>query len=114
MYPFLNFNNARFPIKGGLLHRRGGTVRHDAVAWGYARGADLRGVDIIQNCEVTGFQDREAVSVLGRGDHSSGYIGANKVGELAVAGSSSRVMEKGGYAPADREPCACRPLCPKG
>ena len=56
MYPFLNFDSARFPIKGGLLHRRGGTVRHDAVAWGYARGADLRGVDIIQNCEVTGFR----------------------------------------------------------
>jgi methylglutamate dehydrogenase subunit A len=50
MYPFLDFNNARFPIKGGILQRRGGTVRHDAVAWGYARGADSRGVDIIQNC----------------------------------------------------------------
>ncbi len=56
MYPFLDFDNARFPIKGGLLQERGGTVRHDAVAWGYARGADSRGVDIIQNCEVTGFQ----------------------------------------------------------
>ena len=41
MYPFLDFNNARFPIKGGMLQRRGGTVRHDAVAWGYARGADI-------------------------------------------------------------------------
>lgn len=55
MYPFLNTDNARFPIKGGLAQRRGGTVRHDAVAWGYARAADLNGVDIIQNCEVTGF-----------------------------------------------------------
>jgi heterotetrameric sarcosine oxidase beta subunit len=45
-----------FPIQGGLLQRRGGTVRHDAVAWGYARGADMRGVDIIQNCEVTGIR----------------------------------------------------------
>ena len=52
-------DNARFPIKGGLLQRRGGTVRHDAVAWGYARGADSRGVDIIQNCEVTGIKHRE-------------------------------------------------------
>ena len=43
-----------FPIQGGLLQRRGGTVRHDAVAWGYARAADALGVDIIQNCEVTG------------------------------------------------------------
>ena len=54
MVPFLDFDNARFPIRGGLLQRRGGTVRHDAVAWGYARAADRRGVDIIQNCEVTG------------------------------------------------------------
>lgn len=54
--PFLDFDNARFPIKGGLYHARGGTARHDAVAWGYARSADQHGVDIIQNCEVTGFQ----------------------------------------------------------
>ena len=40
MLPFLDFDNARFPIQGGLLQRRGGTVRHDAVAWGYARAAD--------------------------------------------------------------------------
>ena len=57
--PFLNFDNARFPIKGALVHRRGGTVRHDAVAWGYARSADQHGVDIIQNCEVTGFRIEE-------------------------------------------------------
>ncbi len=56
MYPFFDYDNARFPIKGGLLQRRGGTVRHDAVAWGYARGADSRGVDIIQRCEVTGIR----------------------------------------------------------
>ena len=56
MLPFLDFDNARFPIHGGLLQRRGGTVRHDAVAWGYARGADARGVDIIQNCEVKGIR----------------------------------------------------------
>ncbi|MES0862842.1 sarcosine oxidase subunit beta family protein [Ruegeria sp. SCPT10] len=93
LYPFLNFNNARFPIKGGLLHRRGGTVRHDAVAWGYARGADMRGVDIIQNCEVTGFRIENG-RVLGV-ETSRGYIGAKKVG-VAVAGSSSRVMEKAG------------------
>src|SRR5213082_1539540 len=47
---------ARFPIHGGLLQRRGGTVRHDAVAWGYARAADALGVDIIQQCEVTGIR----------------------------------------------------------
>ena len=65
MVPFLNFDNARFPIHGGLLQRRGGTVRHDAVAWGYARAADRRGVDIIQNCEVKGFriEDNRVVGV---------------------------------------------------
>ena len=91
MYPFLNFDNARFPIKGALMQRRGGTVRHDAVAWGYARGADMRGVDIIQNCEVTGFRVENG-KVLGV-ETSRGYIGAKKVG-VAVAGSSSRVMDK--------------------
>ena len=93
MYPWLNFDNARFPIKGGLLQRRGGTVRHDAVAWGYARGADRRGVDIIQNCEVTGFRITDG-RVLGV-ETSRGYIRAAKVG-VAVAGSSSRVMAKAG------------------
>ena len=56
--PFLDFDNARFPIKGGLLQARAGTARHDAVVWGYARGADQLGVDIVQNCEVTGFLAR--------------------------------------------------------
>lgn len=93
MAPFLNFDNARFPIKGGLLQPRGGTVRHDAVAWGYARGADSRGVDIIQNCEVTGFRIENGVC---KGvETSRGYIGAGKIG-VAVAGSSSRVMAKAG------------------
>ncbi|WP_107496553.1 sarcosine oxidase subunit beta family protein [Thalassobius sp. I31.1] len=93
LYPFLNFDNARFPIKGGLLHRRGGTVRHDAVAWGYARGADMRGVDIIQNCEVTGFRIEDG-TCLGV-ETTRGFIGAGKVG-VSVAGSSSRVMAKAG------------------
>jgi sarcosine oxidase subunit beta len=93
MYPFLNFDDARFPIKGGLLHRRGGTVRHDAVAWGYARGADMRGVDIIQNCEVTGLRI-EGGKVQGV-ETSRGYIGAGRVG-VSVAGNSSRVMALAG------------------
>ncbi|MBN7785086.1 sarcosine oxidase subunit beta family protein [Ponticoccus gilvus] len=92
-YPFLNTEDARFPIKGGLAQHRGGTVRHDAVAWGYARGADTHGVDIIQNCEVTGFRI-EGGRVLGV-ETSRGYIGAKKVASC-VAGSSSRVMEKAG------------------
>ncbi|WP_405401859.1 sarcosine oxidase subunit beta family protein [Paracoccus sp. Ld10] len=93
MAPYLNIDNARFPIKGGLLQRRAGTARHDGVAWGYARGADRRGVDLIQNCEVTGFRI-EAGRVTGV-ETSRGLIGARKVG-VAVAGSSSRVMSMAG------------------
>ncbi|GGG75048.1 sarcosine oxidase subunit beta [Salipiger pallidus] len=93
MYPFLNFDNARFPIKGGLLQRRAGTARHDGVAWGYARGADRAGVDLIQNCEVTGLRI-EAGAIKGV-ETTRGYIGAGKVG-VAVAGSSSRVMQMAG------------------
>ncbi len=91
--PFLNFDSARFPIKGGLLQPRGGTVRHDAVAWGYARGADRRGVDILQNCEVMGFRI-EGGKCLGI-ETTRGFIGAGKVG-VAVAGNSGQVMAKAG------------------
>ena len=90
-YPFLNVNNARFPIKGGLAQHRGGTVRHDAVAWGYARAADQLGVDIIQNCEVTGFRI-EGGKCLGV-ETSLGYIGGGKIASC-VAGSSGRLMAK--------------------
>ncbi|QDL90549.1 sarcosine oxidase subunit beta family protein [Paroceanicella profunda] len=89
MIPFLNYDNARFPVKGGLMQARAGTARHDGVAWGYARGADARGVDLIQNCEVTGFRI-EAGRVRGV-ETTRGYIGAGRVG-VAVAGSSGRVM----------------------
>lgn len=93
MYPWLNYDNARFPIKGGLLQRRGGTVRHDAVAWGYARAADRLGVDIIENAEVTGFRiDNGRISGV---ETTRGFIGANKVG-LAVAGNSSRAAALAG------------------
>ncbi len=93
LMPFLDFDNARFPIKGGLLQPRGGTVRHDAVAWGYARAADLRGVDIVQNCEVTGIRI-ESGKVAGV-DTAKGFIKAKKVG-LACAGNSSRVAAMAG------------------
>ena len=94
LVPFLDFDNARFPIQGGLVQRRGGTVRHDAVAWGYARGADQRGVDLIQNCEVTGIRI-EAGRVTGV-DTTRGFIGARKVG-LAVAGNTSRLAAMAGF-----------------
>jgi sarcosine oxidase subunit beta len=93
MVPFLDFENARFPIQGGLLQPRGGTVRHDAVAWGYARAADHRGVDIIQNCEVTGI--RVEGGVVKGVETTKGFIAANKVG-LACAGNSSRVAALAG------------------
>ncbi|MEM6385207.1 MAG: sarcosine oxidase subunit beta family protein [Pseudomonadota bacterium] len=91
--PYLNFDNARFPIKGGLRQERAGTARHDGVAWGYARAADQLGVDLIQNCEVTGF--RIEGGRLRGVETSRGAIEAKKVG-VAVAGSTSRVMEKAG------------------
>ncbi len=85
--------NARFPILGGLLQPRGGTVRHDAVAWGYARAADALGVDIIQRCEVTGIcVEREKVTGVRT---TLGEIGTSKIG-IAVAGHSSQVAAMAG------------------
>ena len=67
--PPLNISkNARYPVVGAALQRRGGTARHDAVAWGYARGASARGVHIIQNCEVTGIKRAANGAVTGRRD----------------------------------------------
>ncbi len=93
MYPFFDYDNPRFPIKGGLLQRRGGTVRHDAVAWGYARGADQLGVDIIQHCEVTGI--RQVKGVVTGVETTRGFIGCKKLG-LAAAGNSSEVVAMAG------------------
>ena len=84
---------ARYPIMGGLLQRRGGVARHDAVAWGYARGADARGVDIIQQCEVTGFE--RAGNSLTAIQTTRGTIRANKIG-IAVAGHSGHVAAMAG------------------
>ena len=85
--------DARFPVMGGLFQPRGGTARHDAIAWGYARGADGRGVDIIQNCEVTGMR-LEGGRITGV-ETTRGSIAANKVG-MAVAGHSSHVAAMAG------------------
>ena len=93
MLPYLDFDNARFPIYGGLLHPRGGSARHDAVAWGYARGADARGVDLIQNCEVTGI-DIEAGVVKGV-QTKRGAIRAKKVA-IVSAGRSGQVAALAG------------------
>ncbi len=91
--PYLDFDNIRFPVYGGLLHPRGGTARHDAVAWGYARGADKCGVDLIQNCEVTGI-DIEGGQVRGVRT-SRGVIRAKKVAMVA-AGRSGQVAAMAG------------------
>jgi heterotetrameric sarcosine oxidase beta subunit len=94
MAPFLNFEHARFPIQGGLLQRRGGTARHDAVVWGYARAASDRGVDIVQNCAVTGFL-RDATGRVTGVETSRGPILARKVA-LSVAGATSQVASMAG------------------
>jgi methylglutamate dehydrogenase subunit A len=93
LLPYLDFDDARFPIQGGLLQRRGGTARHDAVVWGYARSADRLGVDIIQNCEVIGI--RLANGRVSGVETTRGEIGAGKVA-IVVAGSSSRVAAMAG------------------
>ncbi len=85
--------DARFPVLGGLLQPRGGSVRHDAVAWGFAHSADERGIDIIQNCEVTGFQIKNG-SVHGV-ETTRGSIKAKKVA-IVVAGRSSLVADMAG------------------
>ncbi|UPY36397.1 sarcosine oxidase subunit beta family protein [Sediminicoccus sp. KRV36] len=86
MCPLIDLDNARFPVLGGLLQRRGGTARHDAVAWGFAHAADARGVDIIEHCEVTSMII-EGGAIQGVRT-TRGEIRAPKVG-LAVAGNTS-------------------------
>lgn len=95
LVPDLDYSpGARFPIMGGVLQRRAGTARHDAVNWGFARAANALGVDIIQNCEVLGFRHNangRATAV----ETSCGVIEAEKFG-IAVAGHSSRLAQMAG------------------
>jgi sarcosine oxidase subunit beta len=93
--PPLNISSKmRYPVVGAALQRRGGVARHDAVAWGYARGADAKGVDIIQNCEVTGFVRGPDGAVAGV-ETTRGPIRAPRVGVVA-AGHTSVVMARAG------------------
>ncbi len=94
LLPYLDFSsNARWPIYGGILQGRAGTVRHDAVAWGYARAANALGVDIIENCEVSGFVwDGDAIVGV---ETSRGKILGGKIA-MAVAGHSSHVAKMAG------------------
>ncbi len=96
LVPRLDFDNARFPINGGLYQPRGGTARHDAVAWGYARGADAEGVDVIQHCEVTGIR-RDASGRVEGVETTRGFIGAGKLA-LATAGHSSITARMAGLS----------------
>lgn len=84
----------RYPVRGAFLQKRGGTIRHDAVAWGYARAADRLGVDIIQNCEVQGFEidDGRVKSIR----TSRGRIDTDRVG-VATAGHSGMIAEMAGF-----------------
>jgi sarcosine oxidase subunit beta len=102
--PPLNLSReARHPILGATLQRRAGTARHDAVAWGYARAASALGVDIIQNCEVTGIRtSNESVSMV---ETTRGAIGAGKLG-IVVAGHSTILAEMAGF----RLPIESHPL----
>ena len=89
--PILNISpNVRYPILGAALQRRGGTARHDAVAWGYARAASAMGVDIIQNCEVKGIR-RDAQGAVTGVETTKGFIGTKKIGVVA-AGHTSVIM----------------------
>ncbi len=86
--------NARYPVMGAALQRRGGTARHDAVAWGYARAASARGVDIIQNCPVTAIR-RDADGRVTGVETARGFIKAKKVA-VSAAGNTSVVMDTAG------------------
>jgi sarcosine oxidase, subunit beta len=85
LVPLLRLDG-RYPVYGGFIQRRGGVSRHDAVAWAYARAASALGVDIIQQCEVTGL--RMAAGKITGVDTSRGMIAADRVA-LAVAGHTS-------------------------
>ncbi|MCH8071970.1 MAG: sarcosine oxidase subunit beta family protein, partial [Proteobacteria bacterium] len=93
LVPLINLN-ARFPVIGGFIQRRGGISRHDAVAWGYARAADAHGVDIIQQCEVTGFEiaDGKVTGV----QTTQGKVSAKQV-SIAVAGNTSVLTAMAGF-----------------
>ena len=104
LLPYLDYSaEARFPIWGGLLQRRAGTARHDAVAWGYARAADAQGVDIIENCEVQGFLIRDG-SVYGV-ETNRGRILAGRDRYRRGRPFIARCRD-GGSQTADREPLA--------
>jgi sarcosine oxidase, subunit beta len=92
--PPLNIGDIRYPVLGAALQRRGGTARHDAVAWGYARAADSLGVDILENCEVTGIV-KDAAGRVCAVETTRGLIRSGRIG-VAAAGNTSVVMKLAG------------------
>ena len=94
LVPIINLEGPRYPVLGGLYQARGGTARHDAVAWGYARACSDMGMHIIQNCEVQGVET-EGGQVCGV-NTSKGRIGCDKLA-LVVAGHSSQLAEMAGF-----------------
>ncbi len=93
--PALNFSHdARIPVLGAIVQRRGGTARHDAVAWGYARAASALGVDIVQGCEVRGFI-KQGDRVIGV-ETNRGTLKADRIG-IAAAGHSSVLAGLAGF-----------------
>ncbi|MGB7243534.1 MAG: sarcosine oxidase subunit beta family protein [Sulfitobacter sp.] len=94
LVPIINIDGPRYPVLGGLWQARGGTARHDAVAWGYARACSDMGMDVIQQCEVTSVR-REAGKVVGV-TTSKGDIDCDKLG-IVVAGNSGVVAEMAGF-----------------
>ena len=104
LVPIINTSpDSRYPILGASIQRRGGTARHDALAWGFARAADAMGVDIIQNCEVTGIR-RSSDGVTGV-ETTRGFIGAKKIG-VVTAGNSGVLANMAGL----RLPLESHPL----
>ena len=94
LVPIINIDGPRYPILGGLYQPRGGTARHDAVAWGYARACSDMGMHIIQNCEVTGIETEAGqVRAIQTG---KGRIGCAKLA-LVVAGHSSQLADMAGF-----------------
>src|SRR4030095_4385988 len=94
--------NKRYPILGASFQPRGGVARHDAVAWGFARGASKLGVDIVENCEVTGLDIGDG-RIKGL-TTSRGYIGAERVGCVAAGHSSVLARMAGIRMPIERHP----------
>jgi sarcosine oxidase, subunit beta len=99
--PTINLNS-RYPVLGASIQRRGGVARHDAVAWGFARGADQAGVDIVQNCQVTGIR-RNGSQVIGV-DTTKGFIKAKKVAIVAAGNTSSLADMAGIRLPLESHP----------